>query len=106
MINDRPEFFSHIKSSNPNVIIDKFEDMMVLYDFAIESEIYSIQSNDIIYEITFKDSDNLQKFIDIISSCNISYRFFKSFIIDIINTNVKKNIIKLKINSSEMEIGL
>lgn len=102
----KPEFFKYLKNFNPDVVIDKFNEMMVLYDFSTESEIHNIESDGIIYNITFKDCDNMNKFLNVINSCDTSYRFFKCFNIELLNQDLKKFKTKLKIYSIDHEIGL
>ena len=86
--------------------LDKFNEMMVLYDFSTESEIHNIESTGIIYNITFKDFDNMNKFIQVTNSYDTSYRFFKCFNIELLTQDTKKFKIKLKICSVDHEIGL
>lgn len=102
----KPEFFKCLKNSDPDIVIDKFNEMIVLYDFATESEIHNIESDGIIYNIAFKDHDNMNKFLNVINSYDTSYRFFKCFTIQLLHQDLKKNNIKLKIYSVDCEIGL
>lgn len=102
----RPEFFKCLKDFNPDVIIDKFNEMMVLYDFSTESEIHSIESNGIVYNITFKDYNNMMKFQNVINSYDTSYKFLKCFNIHILKQDLDKFKIELKVYSIDHEIRL